>query len=109
LGEGGGSPVTQNAQNAQLEIPPQHGYKTEEMTELEEYKRAALKLAQVKLLGRGAGYSAKIPGFGGLVVFGDTRGEALAELASALEGWMEISLRRGDGLPALRARSLAAA
>jgi predicted RNase H-like HicB family nuclease len=79
------------------------------MNELEEYKGAALKLAQVKFLGRGEGYSAKIPGFGGLVVFGDTRGEALAELKSALEGWVEISLRRGDGLPPLRAHALAAA
>jgi len=43
----------------------------------------------------------KIPGFAGLIVFGDSKREALAELESALSGWIEISLRRGDGLPAL--------
>jgi predicted RNase H-like HicB family nuclease len=79
------------------------------VTELEEYKQAALKLAHVKFLGRGEGYSAKIPGFAGLVVFAETKGAVLAELESALDGWIEISLRRGDGLPALRSRSLVAA
>jgi len=71
------------------------------MDEIGEYQKAALKLAVVKHLGRGEGYSAKIPGFAGLIVFGDSKREALAELESALSGWIEISLRRGDGLPAL--------
>src|SRR5438093_4765123 len=69
--------------------------------EVREYKKAALKRAVVKYLGPGEGYSAKIPGFAGLIVFGDSKREALAELESALLGWIEISLKRGDGLPAL--------
>ena len=36
---------------------------------LSEYCKEALKLAVVKNLGSGEGYSAKIPGFAGLVVF----------------------------------------
>ena len=71
------------------------------MDELRGYQKAALKRAVVKYLGPGEGYSAKIPGFAGLIVFGDSRREALDELESALTGWIEISLKRHDGLPAL--------
>ncbi|MEO8426092.1 MAG: type II toxin-antitoxin system HicB family antitoxin [Verrucomicrobiota bacterium] len=71
------------------------------MAELDGYKKAALRLAQVKSLGADEGYSAKIPGFAGLVVFGETKREVLAQLESALEGWIELSLSRGDGLPSL--------
>jgi predicted RNase H-like HicB family nuclease len=91
-----------------LNLPPLVEYK-ERVSELQDYKQQALKLAQVKFLGRGEGYSAKISGFAGLIVFGDTKAEALSELESALDGWIEVSLRRGDGLPALRSRALAAA
>jgi predicted RNase H-like HicB family nuclease len=70
---------------------------------LSEYCKDAVKLAVVKNLGAGEGYSAKIPRFAGLVVFAPTRTEVLRELKSALEGWIELSLERGDGLPALRA------
>lgn len=69
---------------------------------LSEYCKDALKLAVVKNLGAGEGFSAKIPGFAGLIVFAPTRAEVLRELKSALEGWIELSLERGDGLPALR-------
>jgi len=69
--------------------------------ELREYQKAALKRAVVKYLGQGEGYSAKIPGFAGLIVLGDSKREVLAELESALSGWIEISLKRHDGLPAL--------
>jgi len=65
------------------------------------YKKAALRLAQVKFIGADEGYSAKIPSFGGLIVFGRTKRETLVELESALEGWIELSLSRGDGLPSL--------
>jgi predicted RNase H-like HicB family nuclease len=71
------------------------------MNGLSEYCREALKLAAVKRLGPGEGYSAKIPGFAGLVVFAPTRTQVMRELKSALEGWVELSLSRGDGLPAL--------
>jgi predicted RNase H-like HicB family nuclease len=73
------------------------------MNGLSEYCKDALKLAVVKKLGSGEGYSAKIPGFAGLVVFAPTRAEVMCELKSALEGWMELSLSRGDGLPTLHA------
>jgi len=78
------------------------------VVELDEYKKAALKRDQVKLLAADEGYSARIPGFIGLIVFGQTKREALAELESALEGWIELSLSRGDGLPSLH-RQLAEA
>jgi len=68
---------------------------------LNEYHREALKLAVIKKLGPGEEYSARIPGFAGLIVFAPTRSEVLEELKSALEGWVELSLARGDGLPAL--------
>jgi predicted RNase H-like HicB family nuclease len=71
------------------------------MNGLSEYCKEALKLAIVKKLGAGEGYSAKIPGFAGLVVFAQTRAEVIAKLKSALEGWVELSLTRGDGLPTL--------
>ena len=72
------------------------------MEKLTEYRRAALKRAEVKYLNADDGYSARIPGFAGLIVFGDTKRKAMAELESALEGWIELSLSRGDGLPSLR-------
>ena len=68
---------------------------------LSEYGKEALKLAVVKNLGAGEGFSAKIPGFAGLVVFAPTKSEVVRELKSALEGWIELSLERGDGLPTL--------
>ena len=71
------------------------------MNGLSEYSKYALKLAVIKKLGAGEGYSANTPGFGGLVVFGSTRAEVMRELKPALEGWVELSLSRGDGLPAL--------
>ncbi|HEY2329796.1 MAG TPA: type II toxin-antitoxin system HicB family antitoxin [Verrucomicrobiae bacterium] len=71
------------------------------MNGLSEYCKDALKLAVVKNLGAGEGFSAKIPGFAGLVIFAPTRLEVMTELKSALEGWIELSLERGDGLPAL--------
>ncbi|MBI2924603.1 MAG: type II toxin-antitoxin system HicB family antitoxin [Verrucomicrobia bacterium] len=66
-----------------------------------EYCREAIKLAEVKKLEPDEGYSAKIPGFPGLVAFAPTRAEVMRELRSALEGWIELSLARGDGLPSL--------
>ena len=71
------------------------------MTELDDYKKAALKLVELKFLGGEDGYGAKIPSFAGLIVLGQTEHEALVELESALEGWIEFSLSRGDGLPSL--------
>jgi predicted RNase H-like HicB family nuclease len=61
-----------------------------------------MKGATLKFLGKGEGYAARIPGFKGLVVFGDTKTEALSELKTALEDWIALSLRFGDGLPRLR-------
>jgi len=71
--------------------------------ELKQYCKNALKLAEVKFLGKGEGYSARIPGFKGLIVFAETKAAVTEELAAALDGWMELSLKRGDGLPSLHA------
>ena len=79
------------------------------MNGLADYCKEALTKAVVKRLGQGEGYSARIPGFAGLVVFGATRSETLNELKSALEGWVELSLQRGDGLPSLRSSKVAMA
>lgn len=68
---------------------------------LKDYQRAALQLAEVKSLGPGEGYSARIPGFSGLIVFGESRKKVMSELASALEGWIDLSLVRGNGLPSV--------
>jgi predicted RNase H-like HicB family nuclease len=62
------------------------------MTNLQAYERAALKHATLKSLGEGEGYAARIPGFLGLVVFGDTKTAALTELKSALHDWVSLSL-----------------
>jgi predicted RNase H-like HicB family nuclease len=78
------------------------------MNGLSEYCKEALKLAEVKKLGANEGYSAKIPGFSGLVVFAPTRPEVIQELKSALDGWVGLSLERGDGLPALHNLEMAA-
>src|ERR1017187_3571714 len=72
------------------------------MNGMSEYCKDALKLAVVKNLGAGEGFSAKIPGFAGLIVFAPTRPEVMNEFKSAFEGWVGVSLKRGDGLPALR-------
>jgi predicted RNase H-like HicB family nuclease len=63
-----------------------------------------MKLASVTELGADEGYTARIPGFRGLLATGRTRKEALAELDSALVDWIELALKRGIGLPALRGR-----
>jgi predicted RNase H-like HicB family nuclease len=67
------------------------------MNGMSEYCKDALKLAVVKNLGAGEGFSAKIPGFAGLVVFAPTRAEVMTELKSALEGWIELFLECGKG------------
>ena len=79
------------------------------MNKLDEYRKAAMKQAQVKYLGADDGYCARIPGFHGVIAFGETKREVLAELDSVLEGWIELSLSRGDGLPALPANLVEAA
>ena len=68
---------------------------------LTEYRRQALKLAKVKLLGGDEGYLATIPGFRGLLAVGGTEKKALVELQSALEDWTNLALKRGIGLPRL--------
>ena len=78
------------------------------MDTLMSYRRHAMKRAVVADLGRGEGYAARIPGFRGLVATGQTKKETLAELEDALVDWIELALKRGIGLPALREKRLAA-
>jgi predicted RNase H-like HicB family nuclease len=61
-----------------------------------------MKLAAVTKLGGEEGYVARIPGFRGLLATGRTRKESIAELEGALVDWVELALRRGTGLPALK-------
>jgi predicted RNase H-like HicB family nuclease len=76
------------------------------MNGLSEYCKAALELAVVKNLGADEGHFAKFPD---LPVWWFSRppmpksfvNRPIRELKSALEGWVELSLERGDGLPAL--------
>jgi predicted RNase H-like HicB family nuclease len=72
------------------------------MQKLARYRSQALKLAEIELLGGGEGYVARIPGFRGLLATGPTKGEALEELESALIDWIDLALRRGAGLPAIK-------
>ncbi len=69
---------------------------------LTEYQRAALLQTRTKRLSNGEGYAARLPGFPGLIAFGETERAARAELASALEGWIELALKQGRGLPAIK-------
>ena len=69
---------------------------------LEAYRRQALKLAEVTQLGANEGFAARIPGFRGLVATGQTKREALADLEPALQDWVDLALKRGLGLPAVK-------
>lgn len=73
------------------------------MDTLTSYRKRALKLAVVESLGD-EGYAARIAGFRGLLGVGQTKKETLADLESALEGWIELALKRGIGLPAVSNR-----
>jgi len=73
---------------------------------LKKYQKSAMKLACVESLGD-EGFSATIPGFPGLVVFGESKRKVLGELQGALEDWIELSLKRGYGLPSLHANPTA--
>ena len=74
------------------------------MQKLVRYRRHALKLAEVEMLGGDEGCVARIPGFRGLLATGRTKKEAMAELESALADWIDLALRRGAGLPAVSRR-----
>lgn len=65
-----------------------------------------MKLATVTRLSGDEGYVARIPGFRGLLAAGRTRKEVIAELEDALVDWIELALRRGVGLPAVKRREL---
>lgn len=76
------------------------------MDTLTSYRKQALKVAVVESLGGGEGYVARIPGFRGLIGHGATKKETLADLDSALEGWIDLALKRGVGLPPVTSREL---
>jgi predicted RNase H-like HicB family nuclease len=71
------------------------------VNEMAAYQRAALKRAVIQPMPDASGFKATIPGFKGLIVFGETKQETRKELQSVLEGWIAVALRRGMGLPAL--------
>jgi predicted RNase H-like HicB family nuclease len=68
---------------------------------LDAYRKQALRLAEVSVLGGDEGFAARIPGFRGLIAVGQTKKQALAELDSALADWIDLALKRGLGLPAV--------
>ena len=74
---------------------------------MDKYCRQALKLADVTFLGEDEGFVARIPGFRGLIATGETKREALAELETALDDWIDLALKRGLGLPPVSARPAA--
>ena len=71
------------------------------LSNLLKYRRMALKSAEIIDLGEDEGYAAKIPGFAGLLAVGSSKKAVLSELASALDDWMSLALKRGLGLPAV--------
>ncbi|HEY6153866.1 MAG TPA: type II toxin-antitoxin system HicB family antitoxin [Candidatus Udaeobacter sp.] len=71
------------------------------------YRRHAMKFAVVEDLGADEGYAARLPGFRGLLATGRTKKEALADLEDALADWVDLALKRGIGLPALREKRAA--
>jgi predicted RNase H-like HicB family nuclease len=73
---------------------------------LASYRKDAMKLAAITKLGGDEGYVARIPGFRGLLATGRTRKESMAELEDALVDWIDLALRRGTGLPAIKQRSV---
>ena len=71
------------------------------MEQLIQYRKLALKAVEITNLGPEEGFAAKIPGFKGLLAVGSTKKEALIELESALEDWVNLALKRGIGLPSV--------
>ncbi len=77
------------------------------MDTLAAYRKQALKHAEIESLGE-EGYVARISNFPGVVGYGQTKKETLADLDSVLEGWIELALKRGIGLPTVAQREVAA-
>ncbi len=70
-----------------------------EVDTLTKYRKHALKLAEISDLGPTEGFAATITGFRGLIAVGGTKREAMNELESTLEDWVDLALKRGIGLP----------
>jgi predicted RNase H-like HicB family nuclease len=66
---------------------------------IEDYKAAALRLAQSEAIEGGKTYFAEIPGFDGVWAQGATAAAAKRELAKVLDGWIELRLEKGLRLP----------
>ena len=63
------------------------------------YKEAALKTARYELLSGTGMFYAEIPSCRGVWAEGRTKAEALQELKSVLEAWIELRLEQGLSLP----------
>ena len=72
------------------------------MDTLARYRKQALKRAVIVELGDDEGFAARIPGFRGLLGSGETKREALVDLEGALKDWIDLALKCGHGLPAIR-------
>ncbi len=64
-----------------------------------EYLGAALKLAHYEL--EDNTFFAEIPGFAGIVAYGDTLEDCRQQLIDVLEGWLLLGIRHGHSLPVL--------
>ena len=69
------------------------------MEGMESYIEAALAKAVFEELEDGEGFCATIPGFQGVLAFTETREGLEEELRSVLEGWIDLGLKLGHGLP----------
>lgn len=63
------------------------------------YIDAAMRDAAFEQLEEGSGYYGSIPGFQGVWASEATLEETRSELASVLEGWIELGLERQHPLP----------
>ena len=76
------------------------------MESLETYVAQALELAEFEEMEDDAGFCATIPGFNGLIAFAENRSALDRELKSVLEGWVDLALKRGIGLPSVESATL---
>ncbi len=64
-----------------------------------EYIQAALRKAHYEL--EEGTYYGEIPGFGGIVAYGDSLELCREQLIDVLEGWLIVGIRHGHWLPVI--------
>ncbi len=69
---------------------------------LDAYRVSALRKARFERLDGGRTFYAEIPSCKGVWAEGATKQEAIRELESALEAWIELRLEKGLSIPSLQ-------